>query len=94
MRKITEQACKALINGGNFYGGNTRVENNAMYLFSNKIAKIENGELHICFCGWDSLTTKERLNGLMELWQYKRPFYTGNLPNLNKWYNMGKRRYC
>ena len=35
-----------------------------MYLHGNRIAWIYNGDLYICMCGWNTLTTRERLNAL------------------------------
>lgn len=69
MRKITKQAVNAFMNAENFNGSNTRVdvENGISYLFlhGNMIAKrYENGRLEITNAGWQSNTTKERLNGL------------------------------
>lgn len=68
MRKITEKACQAFENGRNFKDSNTvvKVENNviSMYLWGNEIAKRENGKLYINLCGYNTNTTRERLNGL------------------------------
>ena len=64
MRKITEQACHAFENGRNFQLSNTVVKNNAMYLWGNKIAWYDNGDLYISMCGYNTNTTRERLNGL------------------------------
>ena len=64
MRQITRQACQAFENGENFYLSNTRVENNAMYLWGNKIAFKQDGKLFVSLCGYNTNTTRERLNGL------------------------------
>ena len=70
MRKITEQAAQAFINNTAFCLSNTTVTSNGdttvMILHGNQIAKMENGELYISCGGWTSVTTKERLNGLLE----------------------------
>jgi len=77
MRKITEQAVNAFKAGGNFKGSNTIVETRQdetfLYLHGNMIAhsytvKEKEGEvqkLFISTCGWESNTTKERLNGVL-----------------------------
>ena len=44
--------------------GNSRTNGESLWLFGNKIAEIRRDGLWICNGGWDSATTKERLNGL------------------------------
>ena len=64
-RQITERACQAFENGETFYQSNTQVTSDGkMYLFGNKIAEYVNGVLQVSMCGWNSNTTRERLNGL------------------------------
>ena len=71
MRKITEQACYALENSKNFKLSNTQVtyepdrEVARMFLWGNEIArKFDDGSLYINLCGYNTVTTRERLNGL------------------------------
>jgi len=69
MRKITKQAVNAFMNAENFKGSNTivKVEKGISYLFlhGNMIAKRSaDGRLEITNAGWQTNTTKERLNGL------------------------------
>ena len=72
MRKITREASKALRNGENYSNSNTIVkgctlEPRSMKLHDNTIA-VWDGEAHtltINDCGWQSTTTKERLNGVL-----------------------------
>lgn len=69
MKKVTQQAVNAFMNGGNFKASNTQVvtENgySYMYLFGNNIAiKGSTNGIAIRSCGWLSNTTKERLNGI------------------------------
>ena len=71
-RQITEKAVRALLLGDNFKQSNTEVKYRkyndvaVMYLFDNEIAfyspttKI----LEITTAGWNTVTTRERLNGL------------------------------
>jgi hypothetical protein len=55
---------------------NTRVESDdlesAVYLFGNKIIWRDNetGIIRFTFCGWNSSTTKERINGILGLGFY------------------------
>ena len=69
MRKITIQAAHAFYNFENFYLNNTAVKSSEwiseMYLYGNLIAKLESGKLYISSAGWETTTTKERLNGIL-----------------------------
>lgn len=69
MRKITEQATVAFRNGYSFKLNNTQVKvtekGSEMYLHGNLIAYTESVSLCLSHCGWETPTTKERLNGLL-----------------------------
>jgi hypothetical protein len=69
MRKITADAVRAFRNRQTFKRGNTEVrvfDNSvALYLHGNMLAEYAvDGALYINDGGWQSNTTKERLNGL------------------------------
>lgn len=68
MRKITEQAVSAFKSDKGFLSGNTQVRvingRTEMLLHGHIIAKKEDGDLWINLCGWNTPTTRERLNGL------------------------------
>jgi hypothetical protein len=69
MRKITQQSVKNFIDGVPFKRSNMEVtrEGTIYYLklHGNKIAaRLEDGRMWISNAGWDTPTTKERLNGL------------------------------
>ena len=64
MRKITEQACGAFETGRTYCQSNTTVTEDAMLLGGHKIAFRENGKLFVSLCGYNTNTTRERLNGL------------------------------
>ena len=71
MRMITQQAVAAFNNAESFKSGNTEVIVKAnvtvLLLFNNEIAYKYNDPkrtLSITNAGWESNTTKERLNGL------------------------------
>ncbi|MCM1497315.1 MAG: hypothetical protein NC124_02500 [Clostridium sp.] len=72
-RIITEIARNRFLSGETFRQKNTVVcrdvvngeENTCLYLFGNRIARIDkSGILYICNCGYFTATTKERLNSL------------------------------
>ena len=69
MRKITQESVKNFIDGVPFKKSNMSVtrEGTIYYLklHGNKIAaRLEDGRMWISNAGWDTPTTKERLNGL------------------------------
>jgi hypothetical protein len=79
MRKISIEIAKAFINDKKKTVGNTYTENGEIFLHNNKIAwwestgkyyskgsHIDSNSVHLCFsmCGWDTVTTRERLNTL------------------------------
>ena len=84
MRKITEDAIRALYENKNFKRGNTiirghyspmnGVSSRIMYLHGNPIAILQEGKLHITHAGWPTNTTKERLNGLPNVHIHQKDF--------------------
>lgn len=65
MRRITKEAVDAFMDGRHYKKSNMDVRDNCMYLHGNKIAWFDrNKQLWISNCGWQSNTTKERLNAL------------------------------
>jgi hypothetical protein len=68
MKIVTQNAVACFNRGGNATFSNTQVvtENGVtkLYLFGNLIAVKENGVVKVSNAGWESKTTKERLNGL------------------------------
>ena len=71
MREITQQAVNAFNSANKFKSGNTKVEVlpnvTILHLHDNPIAYKYNDQkqtLSIQTCGWNTPTTKERLNGL------------------------------
>lgn len=74
MRKITRDALAAFVEGRPFSRGNTSVTHNAvtgvtcLLLHGNKIARWNTygyyETLEITDAGWQTVTTKERLNGI------------------------------
>lgn len=85
-KKITQESIQKFLNGTTFKRDNTEVvkEGTIYYLklFGNKIAALEpSGKMWISNAGWDSKTTKERLNGLpgVNIRQSKGVWYLNNL---------------
>lgn len=64
MRKVTQEIINAFNAGYSKTVSNTHTDGKAIYLHGNKIAEKRNGEIWITNAGWQSNTTKERLNRL------------------------------
>ena len=72
MRKIEEKMVNAIMNGKNFRQANTEVKvfdkHTNVLLHGNLIAQIDTTKnpyiMKVDHCGWDSVTTKSRLNAL------------------------------
>ena len=96
MRKITYKAVRAFIEGRNFSEGNTSVNlkrglrglrspDRQLHLHGNMIADYWYGKgLYITLAGWPTVTTRERINGLLTelgrpegVWQRNHEQYYG-----------------
>ena len=68
MRQIDEQTRDAFIAKKRFKLKNTKIDiidgEPHLYLHGHLIAKIEDGNLLINHCGWETRTTRSRLNSL------------------------------
>ena len=68
MRKVTQETAEAFLYGERKQIGNTKTDGQGLYLHNNKIAWYNSdGDIQINMCGWGSVTTRERLNGLLNL---------------------------
>ena len=69
MRKIESQMCQAIQSNKNWKSGNTEVITNEttsnVYLHGNLIATVTDTDMTIFDGGWQSNTTKSRLNALI-----------------------------
>lgn len=94
-RQITKQAIRAFNNNENFKLSNTSVTTDngitKLYLFNNCIAKKENNKTYITLAGWNSTTTRERLNGIKGVSLCQRnftPYLNGKEMNPCEWYEV------
>jgi hypothetical protein len=93
MRKITREIVNAFQNSRSLTIGNSRTDGESLWLFGNKIAEIQRDGLWISNGGWDSRTTKERLNGLSGVniqqvrgtWFLNGREWNGRWVNLDAW---------
>lgn len=89
MRKVTREVCIAFLEGHPKRVDNTDTDGVTLRLHRNAIAQWRMDGLWITTAGWDTRTTRERLNGLMLRCQLKNPIPTSAMtPSI--WMNRGK----
>ena len=87
MRKITRGVTTAFLNRVPKTMGNTHTDGTALYLHGNKIAEYREDELYITSAGWETNTTKERLNALpgVSITQKNWNWYLNSEPWNGQW---------
>jgi len=74
MRVIERNMNRAIRTGNNFSSSNTQVSHDSeganVYLHGNHIATVKNNSIIIKDGGWQSNTTKSRLNALLDEFSY------------------------
>jgi len=82
MRKITREAVAAFLGGRNFNKDNTEVQNGCMLLHGSVIARKDHSFVIVTTNGWNTLTTRERLNGIpnVSVRQQKGQLYLNGIP--------------
>ena len=68
MRKITQKIATAFINGESLKIKNTETDGQSVWLHGNEIARKTDNGLEVTLAGWNTVTTRERVNGICELW--------------------------
>lgn len=67
-RQITKEVTRAFLNDQTFCKSNTIVSRAdgvaSLILFGNRIAYKKDGKLFVSLCGFNTKTTRERLNGI------------------------------
>ena len=95
MRQVTRLAVSNWLMRNKFRRDNTYTDGDTLYLHGNPIAKIDNDNIvYVRSAGWETKTTKERLNGIpgvrihQKNWNW---FLNGSLwPNSHQWTPIGK----
>jgi hypothetical protein len=69
MRKVTRQIIQAWARGDSLTLGNTSTNGEAIWLHGNPIAwkTGDDDVIALTLCGWNTVTTRERLNGILHL---------------------------
>tara|TARA_B100001013_G_C24557347_1_gene421118 strand:+ start:548 stop:910 length:363 start_codon:yes stop_codon:yes gene_type:complete len=85
MRKITREIVTAFLDSRCLRKDNTTTDGSEIRLFGNLIAYWDtNSTVAVTLAGWNSTTTRERLNGLLELMEVgKRIVSKGGVPYMS-----------
>ncbi len=65
MKKVTQEISAAFKAGVRKSNGATMTDGKTLFLHGNAIARKDRGRLEICWCGWVTATTAERINGVL-----------------------------
>jgi hypothetical protein len=93
MRRITAEIIRAFEGRYELRIDNSRTDGQSLWLFGNKIAEWRSDGLWVSNGGWNSVTTKERLNGLRGvhirkqggIWFLNDRVWDGRWVNVNDW---------
>jgi hypothetical protein len=69
---VDRRAAQALIEGSKYTNKNTKVDENTLYLHGNPIIEVRDDGVYIQTAGWNTLTTKRRLNALPNVNVYNK----------------------
>lgn len=67
MRKISNTVCGRFVRMQKACQGNTMSDGKSLFLHGNRIAWWEDGALHLTLAGWNTNTTRERLNAVLTM---------------------------
>ena len=95
MRKITKKIANAFAQGESLTIGNTRTAGGRVFLHGNCIVETDPwGKIEMSLAGWNTVTTRERLNGIAEVLGLEakftqkdfEPYLNGKYIADNMWY--------
>jgi len=98
MRKITKKIKQAWIDGKRKTVDNTTTDGDSVWLHGNKIIEVrDRNEVWATLAGWNTPTTKERLNGItgghFQTIKYE-PYFNGDPIQDNEWVKVGHKERC
>jgi hypothetical protein len=92
MRKVTQQIKEAFDQGTSKKVGNTRTDGQTVWLHGNEIIKRDAvGLVFATLAGWNTPTTRERVNGITGLCFSQKnftPLLNGNEVDSSEWYSV------
>ena len=94
MRKITERIRMAWKAGKKLSVDNTMTDGNSVWLFGNKIIKVEGGKVYATYAEYPTRTTSERLNGITVGWfavRKEQAYFDGMPIENDEWVLVGSK---
>lgn len=87
MRLVTKRSIECLFIGKNYSSKNTKVIGDRLYLWDTPIIEVRDDGVYIQTGGWNTSTTKERLNGLpgVRVYHKKHILYLNDVPWNGNW---------
>ena len=93
MRKVTNEIANAFAQGESKAVGNTWTDGQAVYLHGNKITERTENGIFMTLAGWNTTTTRERLNGIAQVLGFDvsfnqkdfEPYLNGSIVNPTEW---------
>ena len=93
MRKITEKIANAFLLSNDKSMGNTWTNGKSVYLHGNKIAEKREDGIYLSLAGWNTPTTRERLNGILRVFNIEggftqkkfEPYFNGKRIDAGEW---------
>ena len=90
MRKVTKQIKQAFEQGKSLKVGNTKTDGQTVWLHGNAIVKRDfDGLVRWSLAGWNSSTTRERVNGIANAGVHQvafEPILNGQVINTSDWF--------
>ena len=94
MRQVTEEITRAFLNGQRKAVSNSMTDGKSLYLWGNEIARFNSdGKLEISLCGYNTVTTRERLNGVLTLGGYNLKVSSKNFTPMINGVEISSNRY-
>ena len=87
MRVVTRRAIDALMEGRDMTLDNTKVRGDTLFLHDNPIIQVREDGVYISTSGWNTVTTRDRLNGLpkVRVYSHKRQLHLNGVPWDGNW---------
>ena len=90
MRKVTQQIKQAFEQGKSLKVGNTKTDGQTVWLHGNAIVKRDpDGLVRASLAGWNTPTTRERVNGITGLCFHQKdfnPMLNGEIIDPSDWF--------
>jgi hypothetical protein len=92
MRQVTQRIKDAFEQQRELTVSNTSTDGHNVWLFGNKIIKREEGKVYATLAGWNTVTTRERVNGITGAGFHQvayRPMLNGEPVSDDQWIEVG-----